>query len=206
MTLNISHTHSDSRQKPHAGALEPPPPSAGGCTQRAKIPALLSLGETSSLPGVSLWRSQRLHVWESGVAGPGSGATSRAPRPGLVPDIRVRPSEMGPLRQQAGHAPWPRFWFSGADRSTFLRRGQLRHHQSWWNHQLSARASACGSWGRHEGRKRPLRQVLAAPSPLAASPSPLPYPRLASSTRPRLPPPRCSPHSLTQQGSVPSGC
>ena len=39
------------------------------------------------------------------MAGPGSEATSRALLPGLVPDIRVRPSEMGPLRQQLCHAP-----------------------------------------------------------------------------------------------------
>ena len=52
------------------------------------------------------------------------------PLPGLVPAAGVRPSEVGPLCQRPGHAPWTRFWFSGADRSTFLRRGQPRHHQS----------------------------------------------------------------------------
>lgn len=40
--------------------------------------------------------------------------------PGLIPDASVLPGEVGPLRQPPGHAPWARFWCSGADRSTFL--------------------------------------------------------------------------------------
>lgn len=70
---------------------------------RRESPQLSFPAEASSLPRVWFRGSQRLRTWESSVASPGPGATSRA--------HSARPHSRC---QQAGPALWTWFWFSGA--------------------------------------------------------------------------------------------